>query len=133
MSLKRMVRVAALVLGLSPLASFAAEGATQIAGIPPGEVDGPTARKLVAAGVKVIDVRTPAEFEAGHVPGAINIPHDQMAARHAEIGPPSTPVLLYCKTGPRTKPATEALRAAGFTTIYDMKAYSRWVESEPKK
>ena len=132
MSFGTMMRIGALLLTLVPAVSHAAEG-TPVAGVQPGEVDGATARKLVAAGVKVVDVRTPAEFATGHVPGAINIPHDQMAARAGEIGPPSTPVLLYCRTGPRTKPATEALREKGFTTIYDMKAYSRWAEAEPEK
>jgi rhodanese-related sulfurtransferase len=131
MTFGKWIQVGTLLAMLVP-ALAAAEG-TPVAGVQPGEVDGATARKLVAAGVKVVDVRTPAEFETGHVPGAINIPHDQMAARAGELGPPTTPVLLYCRTGPRTKPATEALRAKGFTTIYDMKAYSRWVEAEPKK
>lgn len=97
----------------------------------PGIVDGPTARELVAAGVKVVDVRTPAEFAAGHVPGAVNIPHDQIAARHAELGPPSTPVLLYCRTGRRTAIAAQALRERGFSTIYDLQSYERWTASEP--
>lgn len=97
----------------------------------PGIVDGPTARELVAAGVKVVDVRTPAEFAAGHVPGASNIPHDQIANRHAELGPPSTPVLLYCRTGRRTAIAAQALRERGFSTIYDLQSYERWTASEP--
>jgi rhodanese-related sulfurtransferase len=136
MSFGTMVRVGAVLLTLAPAVSrAAAETATgvAVAGVPPGEVDGATARKLVAAGVKVVDVRTPAEFASGHVPGALNIPHDQMAERAGEIGPPSTPVLLYCRTGPRTQAATRALQEKGFTTIYDLKAYSRWVDSEPAK
>lgn len=108
-------------------------GRARVAGVAPGIVDGATAHKLVASGIKVVDVRTPAEFATGHVPGAINIPHDQMAKRHSEIGPPSTPVLLYCKTGRRTDVAERALRAQGFSTIYDMEAYQKWVASEPTK
>lgn len=129
----------AALLALSPTPLLAGEGraggpsATVVIGVTPGVVDGPTARKLVAAGVKVVDVRTPAEFAAGHVPGAVNIPHDQMAARHAEVGPPSTPVLLYCRTGRRTAIAAQALREKGFSRIYDMQSYDRWVESETQK
>lgn len=129
----------AALLVLSPAAAMAgdrdAAGAsgTVVAGVKQGVVDGPTARKLVAAGVKVVDVRTPAEFAAGHVPGAVNIPHDQMAARHAELGAPSTPVLLYCRTGRRTALAAQALRDAGFSTIYDLQSYDRWVGAEPKR
>src|SRR5690242_3210064 len=128
----------ALLVMLAPGLSRAGEPAkagvpAPVAGVAPGQVDGATAHKLVASGVKVVDVRTPAEFEAGHVPGALNIPHDQMAARHAEIGPPSTPVLLYCKSGRRTDIAARALREKGFSTIYDMQSYDRWTASEPKK
>jgi rhodanese-related sulfurtransferase len=129
MKLGTMLRTAALLLGLAP----AVAGAAPVAGVPPGPVDGATARKLVSAGVKVVDVRTPAEFATGHVPGAINIPHDQMAARHAEVGPPSTPVILYCRSGRRTQVAAAALREKGFDTIYDLQSYDRWVESEPEK
>lgn len=129
----------AALLGLAPGLVHCAEERggdapdTSVAGVTPGVVDGATARKLAAAGVKVVDVRTPAEFAAGHVPGAINIPHDQMGARHAELGPPSTPVLLYCRTGRRTAIAGQALRERGFSGIYDMQSYDRWVASEPKR
>jgi phage shock protein E len=124
----------ALTAGVSRAAEQGAKGVdgARVSGVTPGVVDGATARKLVASGVKVVDVRTPAEFSTGHVPGAINIPHDQMAARHAEVGPPSTPVLLYCKSGRRTEVALRALREKGFTTLYDMQSYDKWVASEPK-
>ena len=102
------------------------------AGVAPGVVDGPTAHRLVGAGVKVVDVRTPEEFAEGHVPGAVNIPHGEIARRAGEIGSPETPVLLYCASGRRSALAAEALRAKGFTAIYDMKSYQRWVDSEPK-
>jgi phage shock protein E len=129
----------ALLLVLAPEVSLSAEGGpkggdgARLAGVSPGVVDGATARKLVASGVRVVDVRTPAEFGTGHVPGAINIPYDQMPARHAEVGPPATPVLLYCRSGRRTAIAERALREKGFSTIYDMQSYDRWVESAPKK
>lgn len=107
-------------------------GATAVAGIPPGIVDGATARKLVASGVNVVDVRNAAEFATGHVPGALLVPHDQIAARHAAIGPPSTPVLVYCGTGRRSAIAARTLADLGFSTVYDMQSYGRWVESEPR-
>jgi phage shock protein E len=105
----------------------------RVAGVSPGVVDGVTARKLVASGIKVVDVRTPAEFDAGHVPGAINIPHDEMAKRYPEVGTPSTPVLLYCKSGHRTEIAARALREKGFSTLYDMQSYDKWVATESGK
>jgi rhodanese-related sulfurtransferase len=128
--------IVVLLLGLAAGTARAAEqgsnGEATGAGVAPGVVDGPTARKLVASGVKVVDVRTPAEFATGHVPGALNIPHDQMEARHGEIGPPSTPVLLYCKSGRRTEVAEHVLREKGFSTIYDLRSYDIWTASAPK-
>ncbi len=139
MDTKTRSLLGAVLLALPAVPLLAGEGraagstGTMVIGVPPGVVDGPTARKLVAVGVKVIDVRTPAEFAAGHVPGAVNIPHDQVAARHAEVGPPSTPVLLYCRSGRRTAIAAQALREQGFSSIYDMQSYDRWVASAPQR
>ena len=96
-------------------------------GIVPGVVDGEVAHTLVVAGIKVVDVRTPAEFESGHVPGAANIPYDEMARRYGELGPTSTAVLIYCKTGRRSGLATTTLRENGFTQIYDLQSYDNWV------
>jgi rhodanese-related sulfurtransferase len=136
MTFPRTLLAGALVLALVAGASRAGEegsSPTNVAGVAPGVVDGDTARKLVASGIKVVDVRTPAEFATGHVPGALNIPHDQMAARHSEIGPPSTPVLLYCKSGRRTQLAANVLRDEGFSRIYDMQSIDVWTASEPKR
>jgi phage shock protein E len=135
----RWTFLACALLAVAARPSRAGEGAggasaaAPVAGVEPGVVDGATARKLVARGIRVVDVRTPSEFEKGHVPGAVNIPHDQMPDRYAEIGPPSTPVLLYCESGRRTAIAARTLRAQGFSKIYDMKAYDRWKESEPRR
>ncbi|HEY6908872.1 MAG TPA: rhodanese-like domain-containing protein [Myxococcales bacterium] len=98
--------------------------------VTPRVVDGDTAHRLVAQGIRVVDVRTPDEFATGHVPGALNIPYDQMAQRHAELGPPSTPVLVYCQSGRRSGLAIATLREKGFTDIYDLKTYARWVAAE---
>jgi rhodanese-related sulfurtransferase len=89
-------------------------------------VDGATAKALAASGAKVVDVRTPEEFASGHVPGAINIPYDQLPRRAAEIGPTSTKVVLYCRTGRRSGMAADALQKAGFSNLYDFKSVTAW-------
>jgi phage shock protein E len=89
-------------------------------------IDGPTAKKLAASGAKVVDVRTPGEFASGHVPGAVNIPYDELPRRAAEIGPPSTKVVLYCRTGRRSGMAADALQKAGFSNLYDFKSVTAW-------
>ncbi len=103
---------------------------------PPGVVDGAAAQRLVAAGAVILDVRTPAEFEAGHIPGARLIPFDQIAARAAELPPKARPVLLYCRTGRRTALAAATLAQLGHTAVYDLKGLSSWtgpVETGPAR
>jgi rhodanese-related sulfurtransferase len=128
MTLRFTAAVAAVALFASP-ARAADEPPPLLA---PGVVDGATGHALAARGVKVVDVRTPEEFADGHVPGALNIPYDQIAQRAAEIGPPSTPVLVYCKTGRRSGIAAKALAGKGFTAIYDMKSFDAWKAAEKK-
>lgn len=66
----------------------------------------------------VLDVRTPEEFAAGHVPGAENIPHDQLAARLAELGDAQErEVVVYCESGRRAAWALETLEGAGFKEL----------------
>jgi phage shock protein E len=66
----------------------------------------------------VVDVRTPEEFAAGHVPGAINIPFDQMPARATEIAAgKKSGVVLYCRSGRRAGIAAKTLAEQGFTRV----------------
>jgi phage shock protein E len=69
-------------------------------------------------GMLLIDVRTPGEFSAGHVPGAINIPHTELAKRLDEIRPyHDKGVILYCESGRRAGMAEGILRDAGLDNI----------------
>lgn len=94
--------------------------------VKPGRVDGATAQSLAAAGARVVDVRTPQEFASGHVPGALNIPYEEVGKRAAEIGPPSTAVVLYCRSGRRSAIAAEALEKAGYKKVYDLQVVTAW-------
>ena len=64
----------------------------------------------------VLDVRSTEEFAQGHVPGAVNIPQDQVASRLAEV-PRDKDVVLYCRSGRRTALAAEVLSANGYTRL----------------
>jgi rhodanese-related sulfurtransferase len=64
----------------------------------------------------VLDVRTPQEYAEGHVPGAVNVPYDQLASRLAEI-PKDKDVVLYCKSGRRAGIAADVLAANGYTRL----------------
>ena len=68
------------------------------------------------ASLFVLDVRTPKEYAAGHVPGAVNVPYDQVASHLAEI-PKDKDVVLYCQSGRRAGLAAEVLEAGGYTKL----------------
>jgi len=68
--------------------------------------------------VLLIDVRTPEEFNMGHVPGATNIPYTELAKRLSEVRPhPDNGVVLYCESGRRAGIAEGILREAGLDNI----------------
>lgn len=81
----------------------------------------------------VLDVRTPEEFSAAHVPGAINIPHDQLANRLAEL-PASRdqPVVVYCRSGRRSALAEDVLRRARFSNVRHLKGDMLGWEAESR-
>lgn len=67
----------------------------------------------------LIDVRTQGEFRSGHIPGAVNIPMDQISSRANEI-PTDHPVIIVCATGNRSGSVVEALITAGYERIYNL-------------
>jgi rhodanese-related sulfurtransferase len=76
----------------------------------------------------VLDVRTPQEYADGHVPGAVNVPHDQLASRLAEV-PKDKDVVLYCKSGRRAGMAADVLAANGYTRLSHLEGdMNAWVE-----
>jgi phage shock protein E len=91
-----------------------------------GNVGSAQARQLVQAGARLVDVRTPSEFAAGHIPGAINIPLQQLDSRLTELQPKDTPVVLYCRSGGRSGSATRVLKNAGFAAVHYLGPMSRW-------
>ncbi len=101
-------------------------GAASPPGPVPGKVDGATAKALVQSGAKLVDVRMPDEFASGHVPGAVNIPVHEIKSRLAEIGPPTTKVVVYCRSGSRSASAAYTLQKAGYANVYDLGPASAW-------
>jgi phage shock protein E len=71
----------------------------------------------ITAGARVIDVRTPAEFQDGAYPGAVNIPLATLPARMMELEPKDKPIVLYCASGARSGQAARLLKQAGFTDV----------------
>ena len=62
-------------------------------------------------GLTILDVRTPREFAAGHAPGALHIPVDELQERAAEV--PAGPTLIVCRSGRRAKNAESILIQSG--------------------
>lgn len=84
-------------------------------------VDGAQMQQLVADGVRIIDVRTPGEYEAGHIPGAELVPITEFAAT-APAWDGSGAVAIYCATGSRSMSAVQTLEQLGFAEVYHLDA-----------
>ncbi len=78
----------------------------------------------------LIDVRTGWEYEKGHIPGAVNIPHDEIEDRLDEI-PEGRDIVVYCRTSHRVKRAIEVLVEHGYE-VYNFGSLGRW-EGELEK
>lgn len=69
----------------------------------------------------IIDVRTAAEFSAGHIEGAINIPVDQIGQQVSSIKglKPGSTILVYCRSGRRSAAAAQILQQRGYKRVLD--------------
>lgn len=96
------------------------------ASLPEIDVDELAARD--GDGSLVLDVRQPDEYVEAHVPGAVLIPLNELAARQQEL-PDDRPLLVICGSGPRSARAVEALRAAGYDATNVVGGTKAWVEA----
>ena len=90
------------------------------------ELQGPEARKLAAAGARLLDVRSTKEYAGGHLPGAVNIPVQELDRRLAEVGPVDHELIVYCRSGHRSTRAAELLRQHGFTKVHNLGPMTAW-------
>ena len=68
----------------------------------------------------ILDVRRPDEYAEGHIPGAINVPNEEIGtAEIAELPSKSQLILVYCRSGRRSKEASEKLVKLGYTNIVE--------------
>ena len=78
-------------------------------------------RLINQKGAPVLDVREPAEFAAGHILGAKNLPVAQFEARAAELDKMKTkPLVVYCDSGSRASKAMPVLKQRGFSEVYNL-------------
>lgn len=94
-------------------------------------------RRIDAAGAKarmdsgdpviVLDVRTEAEYDSGHVPGSILLPNESIGnERPAELPDLDAEILVYCRSGNRSRQAAMKLVAMGYTNVHDFGGVNNW-------
>lgn len=75
----------------------------------------------------LIDVRTEEEYLAGHIPGSLLLPVEELADRLDELPPDKQTILVvYCRTGRRSAIAAQILLEAGYLAIYDLGGIADW-------
>ena len=93
------------------------------------QISGAEAKALMdsESGYIIIDARTQSEYDEGHIPGAILIPEYEIADRaEKELHDKSQLILVYCRSGRRSKIAAEELVKLGYTNIKEFGGISDW-------
>lgn len=88
------------------------------------------AKEMMDSGdsITVVDVRTPSEYAAGHIEGAILIPNETITtASNPELLPNvDDTILVYCRSGNRSSQAARKLVSLGYTNVYDFGGINDW-------
>ena len=87
------------------------------------------AKEMMDAGsVVILDVREQYEYDAGHIPGAVLLPLGAIDEESAAgvIPDQDADVLVYCRSGNRSKKAAAALAELGYTAIYEFGGITTW-------
>ena len=130
--MKKLLHLALIAAAIAaPLASQAApkkaahaKKATPMKKAATGAAAAQTAAQPARAQGVWIDVRSAEEFNEGHLQGAVNVPHDQIASQIAHISPDKTaPVNLYCRSGRRAEAALQELNKMGYTNVTNHGGY----------
>ena len=89
-------------------------------------INGQQARELIETGAQLLDVRSPQEYQQTGLPGAVNIPVDQLAQRAAPELDSSKPVVVYCLSGGRAGQAYALLQSLGFQAVYNLGSFQNY-------
>lgn len=117
-----------LIAGVAFLLIFSLAACGQTEGNAYHKIYAKQAKEMMdKGGVTVVDVRTEAEYAEGHVPGAIVIPVESIGGEAPKELPDKDAVLLvYCRSGRRSKTASDKLVALGYTAVYDFGGIIDW-------
>lgn len=89
--------------------------------------------EIIGKNVQLIDVRTPQEYEKGHIDNALNfnINEKEVFLKQVSSLDKKEPVYLYCEKGGRSNRAAELMKSMGFTKIYDYSGgYDEWKSTD---
>ncbi len=84
------------------------------------------ARRLIREGALVVDVRTSAEYQSGHLSAAVNVPLDRLSEELPRVAPDKNRILLlHCLSGTRSGIARHQLNRMGYTNVFNLGSYAR--------
>ena len=92
-------------------------------------IDMETAKKMMANddGHVIVDVRSQEEYNEGHIPGAIVIPNESIGTEQPKELPDLEQVILvYCRSGNRSRQASQKLADMGYTNVYEFGGIKDW-------
>ena len=79
------------------------------------------------SGYIILDVRTAEEFNDSHIPGAVNIPNEEIGTEEIpQLPDKDQKIFVYCRSGNRSKQASEKLAALGYTNIIEFGGINSW-------
>jgi len=112
-----MRKILCFLLFTGSLISCEAQHKQTVALVPPTEFS----ERMTNDNGQVIDVRTPKEYQAGHIENAVNLHvYDADFEQRVEKLDKEEPVYVYCKAGGRSAEAVEVMKAKGFQTIVEL-------------
>ena len=131
----RLIIVCALIAGVScsrgPNNRFT-EHRKKLTPSPPKEAVKKVVQKevdyhgMVAEGAILVDVRTPAEFARGSVPGAKNVPYENLLQKLESFGTHDQTVIVFCESGRRAGLAKAVLVQQGWKEVHNMGSHRDW-------
>jgi rhodanese-related sulfurtransferase len=120
----------AIILALAfPFACVGCSGSDSSGTISYEQISGAEAKKLMESetGYVIIDARTQSEYDEGHIPGAILIPEYEIASRaEKELTDKNQLILVYCRSGRRSKIAAAELVKLGYTNVKEFGGIIDW-------
>jgi len=126
--MKRAI-IGILIIGIISIFSGCAKSSSQAAESGFKSIKPVEAKKMLESekGIVLLDVRTEPEYNEGHIPGSTLIPLDLLLDKvEGKIPNKDTKILIYCRSGNRSKQAAEMLTSKGYKNVYDLGGIISW-------